>query len=248
MNEGKIFIVSDLHYGYDKFNNHDKFLSFLNKIKPEDLLIINGDFFDLWRCDFDKIYNQYQSLFNLLNTIANNGTNIYYCIGNHDYEIHKILQNYKSVKLIYPTMYFQVNNKFFYLAHGHREYGCIGQDILKAMENNAVKKMFRGVAKNKIMNKLYNKFLEKFSGKKELDYISNKNYLRFLDKNPNYDVYVFGHTHNPEISIYKGKIFVNTGTWVELMSYIEIYKDEIFLYIYSDKQQEFRPISYAILK
>lgn len=88
----KIMVVSDIHLGWERSNvkAFDHILEMVLKERP-DFFIINGDFIDLWRDNFQSIINQYEDVFTMLRRIGNNGNNIRYILGNHDYNVRKYL-------------------------------------------------------------------------------------------------------------------------------------------------------------
>jgi predicted phosphodiesterase len=85
-------LLSDVHLGYHRFDpNRELFERKLDDFANQkfDYLIIQGDFIDLWRAEFEEVVLKYQSIFEKLRIMGANGTRIIYILGNHDYEVSK---------------------------------------------------------------------------------------------------------------------------------------------------------------
>ncbi|MBI4743933.1 MAG: metallophosphoesterase [Actinobacteria bacterium] len=115
--KGKAIIVSDVHLGFDNSNEDDfsQFLKSLLKTKSEDShLIINGDFVDFWRAEPLEVYlRAIEFTTNNLKPLKENGWNIYYVVGNHDYclkniadskNLFDVLAQHFDVEIVYPAL------------------------------------------------------------------------------------------------------------------------------------------------
>ena len=83
----EIVVISDVHLG--AYGCQAKFLlDYLKQIKPE-IIILNGDFFDIWQ--FKKSYFpiQHAQVLQRMIKLAAHGTKIYYLTGNHDDALRK---------------------------------------------------------------------------------------------------------------------------------------------------------------
>ena len=64
----------------------EKLFSFFDKIEStKGTLIIGGDFFDFWFDYKGYVPFEYLDIFERLKNLKNNGIDIYYVLGNHDY-------------------------------------------------------------------------------------------------------------------------------------------------------------------
>ncbi len=116
-----IYIVSDTHF---RNNNHhverkkrEDFFKLLKRIEKDDILILNGDFFDFY---FDKgrfIPRYYFPILSELTKLKEKGVKIIYIPGNHD---HWLGDFFKENGIEVTDEYkFGINGKTFYITHGH---------------------------------------------------------------------------------------------------------------------------------
>ncbi len=121
LGEERVFIVSDLHLAgrgiLDRFHKMDKFIRFLKVIHMYDgVLIINGDFFDLWRTDLSSILLKYREILWEFMRIKR----IILLVGNHD----NWFENFTDQKLLLPNIsvleYFWDPELRIFIEHGHQ--------------------------------------------------------------------------------------------------------------------------------
>ena len=99
----RICIISDLHCKYSKLSkvdkeNSDLVLSFLEQARGKyDLLILNGDIFDLWYDWKYTIIKQYFPLLVKLYEIRQAGCRIVHITGNHDFWFGDFLPDYLEI-------------------------------------------------------------------------------------------------------------------------------------------------------
>lgn len=202
----KIICVADWHIGY-KNTDYDAIRRALDLIeknhKEIDMLILNGDSVDLWRCPYKKIretpvYNEVfehlQRVTNLLKTI--------YIRGNHDYMADKIIGDDLNVE--YKRVF--VHENVCYL-HGD-QFAFMQIESLFAFItrrcNFISKHVNRIVCRSNISN-VFVKKIEKFQTDNFFEHV------------------VVAHTHIP--AIYKGIVFC--GSAIGHLSYIEISDEKI---------------------
>ena len=118
-----IFFVSDNHF--QKRNDEDErrrrnlFYSLLDHIKEsKGTLIIGGDFFDFWFEYTGYIPFEYLDIFEKLKELKNNGIEIYYVLGNHDYWDFGFFNKIFATKSFKDEFYFQHDHQNFLIIHG----------------------------------------------------------------------------------------------------------------------------------
>lgn len=91
-----IIVVSDMHLGYEekgtRISNDDLFLEFLKYIAARNdvtVLVVLGDFIDMWRRDVSGLFLEYHDIVQQLVNIGKKiGTeNLIFVAGNHDYHL-----------------------------------------------------------------------------------------------------------------------------------------------------------------
>jgi UDP-2,3-diacylglucosamine pyrophosphatase LpxH len=129
--KGKAVIVSDVHLGFGGSNERD-FSLFLKSLLVDtgDLhLVLNGDFIDFWRAEPLGIYlHSIKFIEDNLKPLKENGWNIYYIVGNHDYcleniaklkDLFEILTHQLGIEIIYPALLIEnFESKKILVTHG----------------------------------------------------------------------------------------------------------------------------------
>jgi UDP-2,3-diacylglucosamine pyrophosphatase LpxH len=115
-----ILVVSDLHLGHENCNTH-AFGEFLDRYKSEDIdhFVFLGDIFDLWGRYLGQILAENDEI---IEKIANlNADKIHYVVGNHDYYMLDIYEQYKeNIPFnVYKSIKIQEDGGKFHFIHGY---------------------------------------------------------------------------------------------------------------------------------
>ncbi|MCZ7400638.1 MAG: metallophosphoesterase [Candidatus Methanoperedens sp.] len=110
MSNGKIVVLSDIHFGasFDKTGDDETNTKDLincldlieNEIKPEQIVLL-GDVFDLWRSDFENAWDEAEKIefFSRLSEYSmKNDAKIVYVVGNHDHYFKEMDTGNKNFK------------------------------------------------------------------------------------------------------------------------------------------------------
>ena len=108
MANGKIVVLSDIHFGAlsdntgdDETNTKDliNFLDLIeNEIKPEKIVLL-GDVFDLWRADFQDAWDEAEDIrfFSRLSKYSKeNNAEVVFIVGNHDHYFKEMDTDYRN--------------------------------------------------------------------------------------------------------------------------------------------------------
>ena len=202
----KIVVVSDWHIGW-KRAGYDSIRRALDLIeenyKEIDILILNGDIFDLWRCSYKKTRSTpiYNDIFERLQRITNTIRTVY-IRGNHDYGADKIIGDDLNVE--YTRMF--VNNNICYI-HEDR-FSTLQIESFSAL----ITKRFH--------------FISKFVDRTCIRPNISANFVKRIEKfkTDNFFEHVIV-AHNHISWIYKGIVFC--GDSVHYPSYIEVTDEKI---------------------
>jgi UDP-2,3-diacylglucosamine pyrophosphatase LpxH len=241
----EICVISDTHLG--TYGCHaTELYQYLLTIKPE-ILILNGDFIDMWQ--FRKRYwpQMHFKVLEQLLKMLNEGTIIYYLSGNHDEMLRRFSElNIGKLKFDDKLLLLH-DNKVHWIFHGdvfdvtmkHSKWlaklGSTGYDLLILLNrfiNNALAKMGRD--KISLSKKIKN------SVKKAVSFISDfENTAANIAIDKKYDVVICGHIHKPEIKTIKTErgevLYLNSGDWVENLTSLEYYNGKWNLYHYTEE-------------
>lgn len=241
----EIVVLSDIHLGTVGCHALE-LLQYLNSIDPG-IIILNGDFVDVW--NFKKYYwpESHMMVLRTLLTMMTNGTDIYYLTGNHDEVLRKVSSLQLGPLFIRDKLVLDLKGEKVWIFHGdifditmkHSKWiakiGGQGYDLLILL-NRAINKISMKMGKGKIS-----------LSKKIKD--SVKKAVRFIDDfettaidlaiDQGYDYVICGHIHQPKIRGFENEkgsvIYMNSGDWIENLTALEYEGDEWSMYKYKEE-------------
>ncbi|MFU8812779.1 MAG: UDP-2,3-diacylglucosamine diphosphatase [Balneolaceae bacterium] len=241
-----IVVLSDVHLGTVGCHALE-LLQYLNSIEPK-IIILNGDFVDVW--NFRKYYwpESHMMVLRTLLTRMTNGTDIYYLTGNHDEVLRKVSSLQLGPLFIRDKLVLNLKGEKVWIFHGdifdismkHAKWiakiGGRGYDLLILL--NRLINWFSikmGKGKLSISKKI------KESVKKAVQFIDNfENTAIELAIDQGYDYVVCGHIHQPKIRGYENEkgsvIYMNSGDWIENLTALEYNGEEWSMYRYRESE------------
>lgn len=240
----EVVVLSDVHLG--TFGCHAKeLLNYLSSIKPK-ILILNGDFIDIWQ--FRKSYfpQIHLKVLRKILSMASKGTKIYYVTGNHDELLRKFSDMHMGNFSIVDKIVLELDDKKAWIFHGdvfdvsvqHSKWiaklGGLGYDyliLLNRFVNWCLKQM--GKEPYSFSKKI------KASVKKAVKHIADfETTATDLAIEKKYDYVICGHIHEPKIEQKSNKngsvTYLNSGDWVENLTALEYNRKRWKLYRYAD--------------
>ena len=227
----KVIIASDAHLRFENKTKEEKtrfkkFLEFLKSLKGNtDILILNGDIFDIWISWKFSIIKQYFPILKALADLQETGTRIIYVAGNHDFWINDFIKHYLKAET-YPN-YFSgtIDNKTYFITHGDEYLAAdFKYKLFKAIIRSKLTKFIVNFIHPTIALKVG--ILMSRSSRKRIfpEWLIKKREKQLAEyaKKLNYDYIIFSHTHSPEVRNWGNKTYLNTGDWTKHFSYIQI--------------------------
>lgn len=240
----KIIVISDTHI---KFTEEDEDLarrlrvtSFLHSLPSDtDMLVLNGDIFDLWFDWNNVIIAGYYDFIHELKSVLDRGIKIILLAGNHDFWFNGFLERLGIE--IYPDFYIlKDNNKKIYFTHGD-----------KHTSNDIRYFLFRNLLRNRITKFIFNLIHPEISlnvGKKmsrssrdrqdapQIALRKNQGLVDFAEKKilTGFDLVIMGHAHNPQKIEIRDGYYLNSGDWIVHNSYLEIISGKAELKFYNN--------------
>jgi UDP-2,3-diacylglucosamine pyrophosphatase LpxH len=239
----KVVVISDVHLGTYGCRSKE-LIGYLKSIEPK-ILILNGDFIDMWQ--FSKRYwpKSHMKVLKQILNFASRGTKVYYITGNHD----ETLRKFEGLKMgniqILNKLELDLDDKKAFFFHGDifdaiiqyskwlARIGAIFYDSLILLNAliNKITKVFR--LKNIPMSKKI-----KNNVKSAVKFINQyeESVIQF-GFNKGYDFVICGHIHQPENRVYKNLEnkeirYLNSGDWIENMTALEYNKKKWSVYYY----------------
>lgn len=235
----RTIIASDFHLKFheneEDILRRERVLYFLDSlIGKADLLILNGDVFDLWFCWKNVIIKGYFPILKKLADIKEKGCRIVFIAGNHDFWFRDFLTNYMDIEVYKNSFIEEIDGKKILISHG---------DLYTS--NDLRYKLFRTLVRNRFMMFIFEilhpdfsleigKKLSRSSRKKRtarnLTIKREKGLIDFARKQlKNYDIVVMGHSHLPKILELENGIYANAGDWIINNTYLEMIDGNIKL-------------------
>ena len=221
-------VISDVHLG----SEHSKVEELTAFLKSVDCgkLILNGDIIDGWKLQRNPFGRWKRSYTDLLKVVMkmmeNHGTQVIYVRGNHDDFLDKVVP-LELLNIHVVSDYVHVSGgKRYYVTHGdifdtvttHMKWlaklGDVGYTFLLWM--NKVYNNYR-LKQGKPYYSLSQAIKQKV--KSAVSYISDfeKELVAFA-RARKCDGVICGHIHHPDMAVYEGIEYLNSGDWVESLS------------------------------
>jgi UDP-2,3-diacylglucosamine hydrolase len=223
-----IFFISDLHFGAGTVEQNtvrqNKFYAFLNMLdSPQNILYIVGDLFDFWFEYKHAVPKKNFPVLFKLHQLIQNGVEIHFLPGNHDYWIHDFFQEVVGI-IVHPEEYeFEWNSQRFYLFHGD---GILKRDkgyrLLKRIFRNRLNIfLYRwlhpdlGIPLAQLTSHTSRKHTSHFKA------IDDNDYLNFAQGkfSQGFNYVILGHSHQPSFEKIDNNYLINLGDWLFNFSY-----------------------------
>lgn len=239
-----IAIISDVHLG--TYGCHAKeLLNYLKSIKPA-VLVLNGDFVDIWQ--FNKRYfpKEHVQVIQRVMKMAGNGTKVYYVTGNHDDALRRFSDFSMGNIHLRDKLVLQLNGQKHWIFHGDvfdlfiqyspliSRLGGKGYDWLIRINRliNEVRARigkprmsFAGRVKNRVKEAV--KFISDFE----------ETAIRLAGEQ-GYDYVICGHIHKPQVRTSGSVCYMNSGDWVENLTALEYAHGRWSLFEYDEVEFE----------
>ncbi len=228
MNESPIYFISDAHLGAEDYVSEKPrrhhFLNFLRSLRGKtNQLYIVGDLFDFWLDYQSVIPRQHYTVLYELNVLVENGTQITYISGNHDFSLGTFLDQQVGLKTSHVPLTVNHQGRRIFLAHGHGlGPGDLSYKILsKILYNRFFINSFRIIHPDLgfILGRLFSRLSRTHTKPTTIDPNENHRELVFSLFNEGYDIVVLGHSHRPALWDKDGKVYINLGDWLQHYTY-----------------------------
>lgn len=240
----EVAVISDTHLGTYGCKAKE-LLNYLKSIDPK-VLILNGDFIDIWQ--FKKSYfpESHLEVIKYILNLSLSNCQVIYLTGNHDEFLRKFSpMTFGKIQLA-DKYVFELNGKKTWVFHGdvfdssvqHSKWiaklGGIGYDYLIRLNNLTNWFLMKlGREKYSFSKKIKNNIKKavKFIG----DFEQTASELAIEN---NFDYVICGHIHQPQkrvISNQKGScLYLNSGDWIENLTALEYSNGSWEIYHYEN--------------
>lgn len=244
-----IVILSDVHLG--TYGCHAReLLNYLKSIRPE-MLILNGDFIDMWQ--FRKRYfpKEHIQVIQCILKMAAAGAKVYYITGNHDDALRRYSDFSSGNIHLRDKLILKLKGHNYWIFHGDifdlfiryspvlSRVGGKGYDWLIRL-NRFINKLrvALGMPRMSFAKKVKHRVKEavKFIGDFEATALR-------LAAQEDYDYVICGHIHRPQMRVEEvgGKkvTYLNSGDWVENLTALEYNWGRWSIYEYDEADYQY---------
>lgn len=235
-----IAIISDVHLG--TYGCHAKeLLNYLKSIRPN-LLILNGDFIDIWQ--FKKSYfpKEHVKVIQRILKMASNGTKVCYVTGNHDDALRRYSELTMGNIHLRDKLVLQLNGHQHWIFHGDVfDLSIRYSPFIARLGGKSYDLLIR---LNRFINNLRARFGKRrmsFAGrvknrvKEAVKFISDFEETAIkLAEEQGYDYVICGHIHKPQMRKEGSVTYLNSGDWVENLTALEHHHGRWHMFEYDE--------------
>lgn len=215
--------ISDVHLG-SKGSKAVELLGVLKNYEPEKLFIV-GDFIDGWLLKKRHFWPQeHTNVIRKVLSYAKKGTQVYYITGNHD----EFLRSYENLDFGNITVLDEIIDDGVWIIHGDKYdsvvmynkwiaiLGSIGYELVIYV-NEVIKRIRRTLG---LRPRSFSKWV-KAKVKGAVAFIDSFEFTLATEAiNRECHTVICGHIHTPADRVINGVRYMNTGDWIESLSYI----------------------------
>lgn len=234
-----ILVVSDIHLGQRSVEEETIFLNTLIRLAKDYLIIINGDFFELWKYgrfgwNRDSNYKKYLEIWDmhkgLLTTLLLETPDVYYIHGNHDF----LLALYDTPFKVYRHIILREKDHphgQIMVEHGNNADEYSNENMLNGCKY-LVKTGIDYVSQK--LFKLWSWTLSKEVRVNEIIYIGMGKEKKYIShaKTLGYRTVVFGHTHQLGAVFDEHFFYYNSGCCLLHIQAVCIDGDDIYIRVW----------------
>lgn len=235
----RICVISDTHFKYKAHAhsdaaNEDALLDFLKQSEGKyDLMVLNGDIFDLWYDWKYTIIKQYFPLLHRLAALQESGCRLVMISGNHDFWFNGFLEQYLKIDIHDVSCTMNVDCKKLLFTHGDLytindlRYKVFRRIIrmpwIKAMFSILHPDLALSIGAGMSRSSRLRRVSKALMSRKSAGLTA---FAGSMINKKGYDIVVMGHSHDPVMRpIGKGH-YLNCGDWLSHRSYVEIIDGE----------------------
>jgi UDP-2,3-diacylglucosamine hydrolase len=230
MSDQPVYVVSDIHLGGVPAATERAFRHFLDHVgEHASQLVINGDLFDFWFEYRSVILSRHYRVLAALSDLRDAGVAIRFLGGNHDAWGGSFLREELGIEMLDDGAEVVLAGKRALLVHGDGlGEGDFGYRVLKGVLRNRISiGLFRllhpdvGDRLARLVSTTESKHGTPGAVHAERAAALRSWARRELDRRPELDLVLAGHTHTPTVDeVARGRYYINTGDWINHFTYL----------------------------
>jgi UDP-2,3-diacylglucosamine hydrolase len=233
LTEKKYYFFSDVHLGFkskdEEKEKERKLVGFLETIRKDaEKIFIVGDLFDCW-IEYRKVVPKgYYRTLAKLNEIVEQGIEVNFFSGNHDFWLNTYLRDDVGLKMHSGSMETELDGKKFYIVHGDGlSKGDLGYKIIKKILRNPLNQFLYSWLHPDIGIWLAEGSSKKSRSAAEDKFHGASGMQEFAERKiaEGFDYVVMGHYHKPQNTEIKSGSnsgnYITLGDWIKNFTYGE---------------------------
>ncbi len=245
MSEKKHYFFSDVHLGFlgkeEEKSRERKLVSFLESIRGDaEKIYIVGDLFDCWIEYRRAVPKGFYRTLAKLNEIVEQGIEVNFFSGNHDFWLNTYLRDDIGLKLYCDSLDITIEGKRFFITHGDGlSKGDTGYKIIKKILRSPVNQFLFSLIhpdiglwlaqgsskKSRLHTDDRQRVTETYGDGKDISSHGSGGMREFAAKKigEGIDIVVMGHIHKPQCIELKNNgrsgYYVTLGDWIKDFTY-----------------------------
>ena len=224
--QGPVYFLSDLHLGaYPEAEKSSipMLMDFLKSVEDQGgRLYIVGDLLDFWFEYRAVVPRRPFGLLARLNTMVQNGCEVTYVAGNHDYWVGSFVADDVGLATHTDVLETSIDGKRFFISHGDgiATTGELGYRALKAILHSRIASAsFRmvhpdlGMGLARVISRLSRKRSSRNNDQPDLEAFVGRQARR------GFDYVILGHLHKPKLFDVAGTRCLVVGDWIDNFTY-----------------------------
>ena len=198
-------------------------IRFLSKIAEDaEQIYIVGDLFDYWFEYIHVVPKGYVRLLGKLAELTDNGIEITYIAGNHDFWLNNYFKDELGIFVHHHPIERSINGKRFYLHHGD---GLLkidwGYNILKRFLTNRINIRLFSILHPDVATGISRWFSKQSRHRSSALEYNEKDIIEFATNKikEGFDYVVMGHSHRTGSKKIEDGFYINLGEWMRMNSY-----------------------------
>jgi UDP-2,3-diacylglucosamine hydrolase len=226
----KAVFFSDVHLREPHRHNYRRMHEFLGQLRRDiDLLVINGDFFEMWVGESRAAENLYAPILKELADIKANGTRLVFIEGNHDFNLARSLGRHGFE--VYPEQFrVEINGQRVLVEHGDRVTGDRLYHLFRdTLRSRPIQSAYHLVPSGLTLALGFGLSAVSRQRPQDEEAEIREKLLRHASQLFDTDVFITGHVHMPmdeTIGGGNGPVrVINLGDWLENFTYLWVDDD-----------------------
>ena len=245
----RVVVASDFHLKFtenaEDRQRRQKVIRFLHSLRGNtDVLVLNGDIFDLWYVWRRVMIRGYFSVLREFADLAESGVKLVFVAGNHDFWFRDFLHCELGADVCREAYRATVDGQRLFVAHGDAyTTGDMRYQVFRRLVRNPIVSWVFSVLHpdfalwlgSQMSRSSRDVVIPPQLHRRKLAGLRRKG-MQLLGAGD--DIIVFGHTHDPSIETTDQGVLANSGDWIKHNSYVLIENGRTSLHTFENPQEE----------